>query len=138
MDINMNYFTYGTLMRGKERNYIMDSLGKYIGDFELKGYKMYDFFDGFSQNYPVILYTENDNDIVIGEVWESKYDGLTEVLDGIEGVPYLYYREYVHVDGLDDFAYVYVGNKDVWNKLIESSNVLTEYKSGRKWDYRYD
>ena len=134
------YFTYGTLMSGKERSYIMDYLAKNIGVFEIKGYKLYDYaandeLIGY-QNYPVAIYTGKEEDIIIGEVWESNYDDMVDILDKIEGYPTLYTRESVYIEKLDIKAVMYVGNIDYWGDCLNVVPFVVEYPSGVMWDYR--
>lgn len=140
-DSKKYYFTYGTLMHGKGRSFIMETMATLVGQFPVTGYKLYDFYNG-SDNYPVAIYTGNSEDVIMGEVWCSDYD-ITELLDRIEGYPTLYTREYVSFPSLDYVnATMYVGNIESW-KIIEDKSlmignepVIKECPSGSVWDYR--
>lgn len=134
------YFTYGTLMTGKERNYIMQYLAEFVGVFKVKGYKLYDYaandeLEGY-QNYPIAIYTGNEDDVILGEVWDSEYEDITVLLDRIEGYPVLYTREQVYIDKLGTNATMYVGNIETWGDCLKAEPFIVEYPAGVMWKYR--
>ena len=129
------YFVYGTLMSGMKRNTTMQFYASYVGDEKIYGYKMYDYVPpyGDEDNYPVIIFTGDEDDVVVGEIWESDIDDLDRVLDVIEGAPYLYTRESVFTDMGDATAYV---GSNMWMGVLDKYPMMMEYPSGVKWKGR--
>ncbi len=99
-----NLFVYGTLMKNnrKGQTYLDDA--KFLGEYTLKGYALYDL--GY---YPGIV--EDNNEMVKGELYAVSVDKLPDI-DSYEGEGDLYKRKSVQVysedNGVfDSFVYVY-------------------------------
>lgn len=129
----MNYlFTYGTLMNGQCRNYILHYFGfHYRKDIRISGYSIMDYPTG---KFPV-MFPGSDADTVTGEVWEfpnaseDLVEQILEMLDMVEGEGSLYKREIVNVsNSLNVIAYV--GISDAWQDVKLADALLDE--SG-KW-----
>ena len=126
-------FAYDTLMNGESTNYVMRYVGRYLKDIKVYGFKLYHNFEGC---YPILKRTDNVHDIVVGELWEltgDSHDQLStlSLLDGIEGVPYLYCRMSVTVES-GVRAVTYCGNWNEWNGIGD----LEVWPSGVKWGSR--
>ena len=78
-------FVYGTLKKGGRLNGHLDN-SKFIEEKTLTGFKMYNV--GW---FPGIIVTNNNEDVIHGEVYEVSPDTLNR-LDMVEGVPHLYKR----------------------------------------------
>lgn len=63
--------------------------------------------------FPAITKLGGDN-ILSGEIIEVDYQTLVD-FDRIEGVPSLYTREIIEIDGHQCFVYVYVDSKSIEN-----------------------
>lgn len=126
-------FAYGTLMSGEFRNHFLKWFGKYVKEAVIHGFRLYYNSEG---DYPVLRRTDGVSDIVVGELWEltgDSHDQLStlSLLDGIEGVPYLYCRMSVTVEsGVK--AVTYCGNWNEWNGIGD----LEVWPSGVKWGSR--
>lgn len=99
----MRIFSYGTLMSGMTRNYIMeDTGGKKTKDASLDGYRLYANID-----HPTMR--EEEGYSVMGELWEfdpSTRDRVIERLDRIEGYPDYYTRKEISIDGEEVLIYI--------------------------------
>lgn len=91
----MKIFSYGTLMSGMTRNFIMKDVGgKKIKDAVLDGYRLYANID-----HPTMR--EEDGYSVIGELWgfdPDRRDAAIRYLDTIEGYPDYYTRKEITID----------------------------------------
>jgi gamma-glutamylcyclotransferase (GGCT)/AIG2-like uncharacterized protein YtfP len=101
-------FVYGTLRLGWGLNrYIKDYGGKFIDTVTISGYKMYSL-----GGYPGINKTDNEKDIVVGEVYEfpeENVEGAMRVLDSIElGAGYK--RGIESILGVDTYLYIHKTN----------------------------
>lgn len=97
-------FTYGTLMQGRINHRLMQG-AKFLGEYRLKGYKMYDM-----GRYPGIVPAE-EHHTVLGECY--RIDGQMLIkLDQLEEEGSLYRRTSVTVSRdhvpLEVFTYVYL------------------------------
>ena len=113
-----NIFVYGTLMRGERANSYL-SAAKYVGEFRLKDYALYNlgWFPGIRPMSGSCVY---------GEVYEVSQKMLRE-MDRYEGEGYLYHRTEVVVDNgseeVNALAYVYA--KEIFGDVIEGGNWKT-------------
>jgi gamma-glutamylcyclotransferase (GGCT)/AIG2-like uncharacterized protein YtfP len=73
-----NLFIYGTLLPGMERDITRIEGTKFIKDYELHGYQLY------MGNYPTIIETGDENDFVVGKVYEVDNNALGRITQ-IEG-----------------------------------------------------
>ncbi len=80
------YFVYGTLMKGFERRRSLEKriLIESHGDFKLYGYQIL-VNENINSNidYPIIRYTGNKKDYVIGELIQTNFDGA-KMICGVE------------------------------------------------------
>jgi len=99
----MKIFSYGTLMSGMTRNFIMtDAGGKKTKDASLDGYRLY-----ANRDHPTMR--EEEGHSVVGELWEfdpAKKDKVIGYLDTIEGYPSYYTRKEIKIDGEDVLIYI--------------------------------
>lgn len=98
----MKLFSYGTLMKGQSRSFIMRSLnGKKLIDTEIKGFRLY-----ANDDHPTVR-KENGHS-VLGEVWEFdlEKEKVLDQLDMIEGYPDYYDREEITING--EYIWVYI------------------------------
>lgn len=101
-----NLFVYGTLMSGQRAADKMSD-GKYLGDYRLDGYAMYNL-----GRYPGII--PMGGECVYGELYEISED-MIPVLDEYEEEGSLYHRREVMVRACDwkpEFPYVEEGNSE--------------------------
>ncbi len=95
-------FVYRTLMRGERAHAFLED-AKFLGDYSLKDYAMYNlgWFPGIRPSV---------GDRVFGEVYEVDLDKLQN-MDGYEGEGTLYHRTLVVVENdnesLNAFAYIF-------------------------------
>lgn len=109
-------FVYGTLKKGFSNHHFLKD-AEYIGNSALYGARMLNL-----GAFPGVV-DGNDDEKVEGEVYRID-DKTLESIDRLEGTPWLYKRESVEVDDLDDpvFVYIYQGNQGdvvpdgVWKK----------------------
>lgn len=87
-----NLFVYGTLMSGQRAADKMND-GKYLGDYKLEGYAMYNL-----GRYPGIIPMEGES--VFGELYEISED-MIPMLDEYEEEGSLYHRREVQVSAYD-------------------------------------
>lgn len=121
-------FTYGTLMNGRSRNYILRQLQfKMVRPADLLDYKLCHYVDG---NYPVAL--ECSGRKISGEAWLSpNVNAETEaailgLLDSIEGAGTLYRRAKMYDAREHRDIYVYVGIPETWNRAHLVDAVLDD------------
>lgn len=109
----MKLFVYGTLMRNHA---LHSNLGKakFVSEEVLEGFEMHDL-----GAYPCILNTGNSEDKVYGEVYNIQAPQL-RALDCVEGVPYLFKRIKVDINGEDVYAYEYSSRLGKPNNRIPS------------------
>jgi len=90
------YFIYGTLKDNMKNNHILkECRAKFIGDVITKDkYPMFDLGDGF----PYIQDKKGIGYNISGELYEIK-DSYQKKLDWFEGVPTLYKRGKIEVEG---------------------------------------
>jgi gamma-glutamylcyclotransferase (GGCT)/AIG2-like uncharacterized protein YtfP len=123
-------FAYGTLRTGASNHHIagVDSNTKSLGIKELKGYKMYSVPNNGmgSKNYPGIVWTSSENDIIVGELFEvigsdENKASFIESLDQFENDAEYpeYKRELIEVDGVSAYCYIYILD------IAELDNILT-------------
>lgn len=135
--------TYGTLMSGNSRNYVMKGCGAELikESVKLFKFKMLNFKFG-GDAYPVLL---TDDKIIkeskkdkfyIAEIWECS-DKMLLILDSIEGVNSqtgygdAYIRVNIANSENDIPIYIYVGNKKYWDTV--KNKYLSECEYGKKW-----
>jgi len=96
----MKYFAYGTLKRGFPNYPLLEYLdAKFVGSGFITGYKMYDL-----GNYPTIVKSNNEDDIVYGEVFEVEDFNKLDILEGVKWG--LYERITLPVNGEECYVYV--------------------------------
>src|SRR5690606_18657156 len=113
----MKIFVYGTLKKGHCRQHVLKNQ-KFIQYAETSpNYRLYN-----CGSYPGLV--ESDTGVSIkGELWEVDEE-CKELLDAIEGVPYLYKLQSILLNGVNDevFSYFFQLNTsnledcgDCWN-----------------------
>ncbi len=114
-----NLFVYGTLMSGQRAADKMSD-GKYLGDYRLDGYAMYNL-----GRYPGIIPMEGE--CVYGELYEISED-MIPVLDEYEEEGSLYHRREVMVRAYDwkpEFPCVEAANSE-GNRSLHPVNEMAE------------
>ena len=131
-------FTYGTLMN-RRSNHAYLAKERFVGNATLKGYKMFDYINPttLSSMFPVIFKSDNEDDVVYGEVYQCQ-DDMLRYLDHLESEGSLYKRTNVVVDvdnGHRYSVYVYVGITSTWK---DAENTLFEFPyENEKWTSTY-
>ena len=105
-------FVYGTLMRGQRAAHMLEQY-KYVGEFVLKDYALYNV-----SYYPGIKYLQGAS--TIGEVYLVD-EACISRMDEYEVEGSLYIRKMVNVENAEYKieAYAYVYNRDVDGPVIE-------------------
>lgn len=95
-------FVYGTLKSGFSNNILITTnpQNKHLGDDVLEGFQMYNL-----GVFPIVFHSEENTDIIRGEVWEVE-DSTLNRLDILEGHPTFYKRELV--DTAYGKAWIYI------------------------------
>lgn len=103
----MRVFTYGSLKRGQRNNILLrDSVFVQEAVTEPK-YRLYD-----CGSYPCMVKDERNGQAIQGEVWDVDEDTLRR-LDRLEGVPWLYQREAVALQGVEYPVIAYYYQEDI-------------------------
>ena len=131
-------FTYGTLMN-RRSNHAYLAKERFVGNATLKGYKMFDYVNltTLSSMFPVIFKSDNEDDVVYGEVYQCQ-DDMMRYLDKLESEGSLYKRTNVVVDVDNGRKYsvcVYVGIVPTW-KDAENALFVFPYEN-EKWTSTY-
>lgn len=99
----LKIFSYGTLMSGMTRNFIMKEVGgKKTKEASLDGYRLYANID-----HPTMR--EEEGYSVVGELWEfasATREPVIDYLDRIEGYPDYYTRKEIKIDGEEVLIYI--------------------------------
>lgn len=107
MTIN-RVFVYGTLRKGWGLNrYIEDYKGKFINTVKLKGYKMFSLGP-----FPAINESTNEEDYVIGEVYEFPEENLEKAIGTLDAIELGagYRRDTIEIDKILTNLYVHKTN----------------------------
>jgi gamma-glutamylcyclotransferase (GGCT)/AIG2-like uncharacterized protein YtfP len=116
----MRFFVYGTLKQGYGNNRLLDT-AKFIGP-AITNSAAFTLFNG---GFPMVR-AGGDNHIK-GELYETDDPN---VIQSLEGVPNMYYREEIEVrplegDTLTTTAFIYLGTDRFakgWNNIIEPND----------------
>lgn len=104
-------FTYGTLMSGQCRNYVLSYFGaQNLGELTINGIKLYD----YENNFPVALL--DSESAITGELYaisDDNWKHLLPMLDQIEGRGYMYDLYRVPFDKNKEL-HIYLGVKEFW------------------------
>lgn len=108
-------FVYGSLRKGRGLSGVMSIALNDLGVYKSKRkYNMYNL-----GAFPCI--TKNGNTQIVGEVYEIDSD-LEKRLDAIEGVPTLYYKDSIELEGFDKPVYAYfMKSKEVQGLRIKDN-----------------
>lgn len=116
-------FVYGTLKRGERNCQHFLKKEEYVRDAVTKPcYRLYD-----NGSYPLLLEDEETGKAIQGELWRVSARTIAS-LDRLEGVPYLYKREYLKIMDVDEpvQGYIYQDSVElfrecspVWRKWTE-------------------
>ena len=93
---DMRVFTYGTLRKG-EYNHVFLNKAHFEGVFELDGFIMRDI-----GGIPMVEFGDGS---IVAERYRIN-NGILQNLDALEGVPFLYVRTALKIDG--DNCYIYL------------------------------
>lgn len=126
--------TYGTLMNGRSNHHYLRNQ-RYVGTGKVNGYRLLDYIhpDYMQSIFPVVFKTDNDEDSVVGEVYQCD-DNILPRVDNLEGEGELYKRVNAIVDvdnGYRYNCYIYIGIKNTW-KTTEQL-LITNLFEGEKW-----
>jgi gamma-glutamylaminecyclotransferase len=100
-------FLYGTLKRG-QKNHRLLAGQRFVGDAATEPrYRLYDLGP-----YPGMVTDATNGSAVAGELWEVD-DGCLAKLDEFEGVPELYIRQRVTVQGIAGPVESYLYNRAI-------------------------
>lgn len=99
---------YGTLKSGYGNNRLLNT-SEFVSDVTVDGYRLH--YSGGTGSFPVAV--KDDQSAIRAELWDiSDDEDVLQRLDWLEGVPYMYTREFVSVG--DKEACMYVGNPQAW------------------------
>jgi gamma-glutamylcyclotransferase (GGCT)/AIG2-like uncharacterized protein YtfP len=108
--MNQLVFVYGTLKRGHGNNRILTQGGsEFVGEAVTKPlYRLWSvaYFPGLTEDF------ENGKAIQ-GELWRVKNQETMRRLDALEGVPFLYRREKIQIEGVDEEVLGYIYNQEI-------------------------
>lgn len=111
----MKYFAYGTLKKGFPNYPLLKYIcAKFVGSGFITGYKMYDL-----GNYPTIIKSNNENDIVYGEVFEVEDFNRLDVLEGVRWGLYERITLSVSIDNDITECHVYINGQRITKKELE-------------------
>ena len=115
MTDNKYVFVYGSLRKGKGLSGVMSIALDDLGVYKSKPkYNMYNL-----GAFPCI--TKNGNTSIVGEVYEID-SNLEKRLDAIEGVPTLYIKDDIELEGFDKPVYAYfMKSKEVQGLRIKDN-----------------
>ncbi len=99
---NERVFVYGTLLKNEYNNdrFLQNAESKLIGHAEVTGFAMHNY-----GNFPGAWYSQNAEQIIVGEVWEVSPEIFSR-LDRLEGYPNFYDR--VQVQTGHGIAWIYI------------------------------
>jgi gamma-glutamylaminecyclotransferase len=100
-------FLYGTLKRGQKNHRLLEGQ-RFVGDATIEPrYRLYDLGP-----YPGMVIDVANGLAVAGELWELD-DGCLAKLDEFEGVPELYVRQRVALQGIDEPVESFLYNRTI-------------------------
>jgi gamma-glutamylcyclotransferase (GGCT)/AIG2-like uncharacterized protein YtfP len=114
-------FVYGTLKRGQRRNFYLTENGASFLR-EARTAPRYRLLRSFFADYPCLVEDGEKGVSVEGELWDVPEQTLADVLDPMEGVPRLFVRTTVVLDGEEE-AVAY----------LSAARPLFAWDAGTRW-----
>lgn len=115
MKVGDKLFVYGTLRPGHGANNFLNGRASHVGEDRIHG-RMYNM--GW---FPGVRLDEQES-IIIGDVYEIEDEGLPAVLDTYEGYPNLYGRKLVKTEGGEDVWVYEINVVSASRPVIESGD----------------
>lgn len=129
--MSKNLFTYGTLKQGHCRSPLLEDQNFLGKCHTANNFKLFQ-----KDSYPCLVESEDSEGYpIFGETYEILKNKAWDVLDKIEGVPFLYDKKEIevvdaHGNKINAIAYFYQQNVD---GLVETGRVWPSYEC-RRWD----
>lgn len=121
--MNSLVFCYGTLKRNYGNHRLLET-SEFVGEVTTKPfYRLYNV-----GHFPGLIEDNQTGKAIQGELYRVTDPAVMARLDRLEGIPWLYRREYIKIEGVDEEVEGYIFNQD-YSDLEECSPVW----EGKKW-----
>lgn len=103
-------WVYGTLKRNYGNHHLIETC-EFVGEAVTKPfYRLYKV-----SYFPGLVEDEKTGKSIQGELYRVTDPAIMRRLDALEGVPYLYRRESLKIEGVDDDVQGYIFNREIDN-----------------------